>query len=164
MFRVATYGAHILSFTLTLLGGFYIPELNDILIGSSYWISKGDEGRKDTNSRIIETWRWYCTVMRENLKPGGKAWMGVMEIRMLYSKVRSQWNEGDSVAISQLHLLAALSGFQYNYLRFSKEKLGMTFEKKELEAWTMLWRYIGYCLGIQEKALEHFSDFRSSEI
>lgn len=164
MFRAATYGSHILSLTFTLLGGFYIPELNDILISSRYWVAKGDEGRKDTNLRIIETWRWYCAVMRENLKPGGKAWMEVMEIRMLHSKVRSEWNEGDSVAISQLHLLVMLSGFQYNYLRFSKEQLGMTFEKKELEAWTMLWRYIGYCLGVQDKALVHFSDFQSSEI
>lgn len=164
MFCAATYGSHILSLTFTLLGGFYIPELNDILISSRYWVGKGDEGRKDTNLRIIETWRWYSAVMRENLKPGGKAWMEVMEIRMLHSRVRSQWNEGDCVAISQLHLLVMLSGFQYNYLRFSKEHLGMTFERKELEAWTMLWRYVGYCLGIQEKALVHFSDFRSSEI
>jgi len=165
MFCPTTCLAHIFSLTFTLLGGFSIPELNEILISSRYWVGKGDEGRKDTNRRLIMTWIWYCRVMREDLKPEGKGWKEVLEIRMLHSKVRSQLSKDcDSVAISQLHLLATLSGFQYNYLRFSRDRLGMIFEKKELEAWTMLWRYIGYCLGIQEKALEHFADFESSEM
>jgi len=165
MFRPSTCLAHIFSLTFTLLGGFSIPELNKILISSRYWVGKGDEGRKDTNRRLIMTWIWYCKVMKRDLKPEGTGWKEVMEIRMLHSKVRSQLsNDGDSVVISQLHLLATLSGFQYNYLRFSRDRLGMKFEKKELEAWTMLWRYIGYCLGIQEKALEHFVSFKSSEM
>jgi len=164
MFRPSTCLAHIFSLTFTLLGGFSIPELNKILISSRYWVGKGDEGRKDTNRRLIMTWIWYCKVMKRDLKPEGTGWKEVMEIRMLHSKVRSQLsNDDDSVVISQLHLLATLSGFQYNYLRFSRDRLGMKFEKKELEAWTMLWRYIGYCLGIQEKALEHFVSFKSSE-
>jgi len=165
MFRPATLGLHILSLTFTLLGGFSIPELNEILISSRYWVSKGDEGRKDTSRRLIQTWIWYCRVMSWDLEPKGKAWKEVLKIRMLHSNVRSKLeNEGGSLAINQLHLLATLSGFQYNYLRFSRDKLGMTFERKELEAWTMLWRYIGYCLGIQDKALEHFSCFKASEI
>jgi len=86
---------------------------------------------------------------------------------MLHSKVRYRIKESyghDRVAINQLHLAATLSGFQYNYLRFCTDRLGMTFEEKELEGWTMLWRYVGHCIGIQEKALDHFSSFRASEI
>jgi len=167
MRRVCNKHAHELSLTFTLLGGFSVPELNEILISSRYWVDKGIKGRKDTFRRLEETRCWYECIMQDSLKPGGKAWKEVLEVRMLHSKVRFNLKKSygtDRVPINQLHLLATLSGFQYNYLKFGEEQLGMTFERKELEAWTMLWRWVGYCIGIQEKALKHFSSFEASEI
>jgi hypothetical protein len=167
MYRTCTELSHELSLTFTLLGGFSVPELNEILISSRYWVKKGRKGRKDTYRRLLETRFWYDCVMKESLKPRGNAWREVLKVRMLHAKVRFRIKESyghDRVPINQLHLLATLSGFQYNYLKFGTEQLGMTFERKELEAWTMLWRYIGHCIGIQGKALEHFSSFEASEI
>jgi len=165
-------GAHQLALIYTLLGGFSVPEINKVLMESRYWIDKGDAGIHDTKYRLRETWMWYREVMSESMRPGGNGWKAVLDIRMLHSRLRTRLRKsaeeqgihGEPPAIHQLHLLATLSGFQYNFIRFSEERLKINFTEDQKEGWTMLWRWIGHCLGIQREPLEWFSSFNRSEI
>ena len=91
------------------------------------------------------------------LKPYGKAWKSILRVRLFHARVRYQLllknresTEYQMIPINQLHLLATLLGFQYTPLVVLRTIFGIPITEREMEAYTALWRYIGYIIGCVE--------------
>ena len=141
----------------TLVGGFGCPSINKVLISSRYWANNNNnKSLFHTFNRLKETGVWIYLMMKDisQLKPYGNAWKAILKVRLLHSKIRyqllnskSKWDTNE-IPINQLQLIGTLLGFQYNPLLVINTVFGIPLTNVDRERYTLLWKYIGYYLGI----------------
>eukprot|EP00494_Astrolonche_serrata_P034536 UN34805 len=144
--------------SVTLIGGFACPEINEVLSKARYLINdRPEESIKASKRRLLETSAFIHNLSRLDLKPFKAGWYEVMRIRFYHCRVRKKllsedWNlEKYGIPINQLHLIATLLGFQINPILLFKKLYSCEWEDQEKEDFTAVWRYVGYLLGIDEK-------------
>ena len=114
----------------------------------------------------------------EALKPFNVGWKSILRVRLFHAQVRYQLaakkrtamdstkqsngsvdeassggtecDERPMANINQCHLIGTLLGFQYTPLVVLKNIIGIPISREEMEAYTSLWRYIGFVLGCVE--------------
>jgi len=99
-------------FHISLVGGFSIPQIVEVLMATRYIVPRGlitggapaattpesnARDRKMTAERLMDTggWNFSCMVNDEDdertaasLRPGGKGWEATLRVRVLHAKVR----------------------------------------------------------------------------
>ena len=131
----------------------------------------------NTLNRLNETAIWIYCVMHniDTLKPNGNGWKAIVRVRLFHSRIRYQLNKerepgNDNPAskcavINQLHLIATLLGFVYNPLSVCKNLLMIPVSDEEKANYLLLWKYIGYVLGIKydiDEGIDPVKDYETS--
>lgn len=162
----------------SLVGGFSIPKIVEVLKATRYLVSD----RKKTLNRLIDTGGLLAacfapsdsSVSAASLRPGGKGWMAALRVRVLHAKIRRRLlqlkrtdEDGHSVPsfdvkkngipINQEDLAATLLAFSVNVLLGIEIFAGKPLPANEQLDYLALWRYIGWLLGIDTPESEHTS-------
>ncbi|THU95363.1 hypothetical protein K435DRAFT_723767 [Dendrothele bispora CBS 962.96] len=164
----------------SLAGGFASPRIVRTLQKISYLVPSGgnDELSSAQNDRtfrrLLETFQFVLEVMRcvvpapeeggiVHLQPGGIGWKSIIRVRMLHGvararvRARMQAGEADFVPISQEDMSATLASFSTIPL-WTLDKLGISYNKRDAEAYVALWRHVGFYMGVSPDILQrHFS-------
>jgi len=92
------------------------------------------------------------------LNPGGCGHDGILRIRLLHGAVRhfvrqsGKYIEADEAPVNQHDLAITLGLFGYVAIR-SLHRLGVRFAQNDLKSYMLLWRFVGFALGISEELL-----------
>jgi len=92
------------------------------------------------------------------LHPGGLGHDGILRIRLLHGAVRhfvrqsGKYVERDEAPVNQHDLAITLGLFGYVAIR-SLHRLGVRFAQDDLKSYMLLWRFVGFALGISEELL-----------
>ncbi len=162
----------------SLVGGFSIPKIVEVLKATRYLVS----GRKKTLTRLVDTGGLLAacfapsdsSLSAASLRPGGKGWMAALRVRVLHAKVRRRLlqlkrrgedgnpvksfdAEKNGIPINQEDLAATLLAFSVNVLWGIEIFAGKPLPANEQLDYLALWRYIGWLLGIDTPESEHMS-------
>jgi len=161
----------------SLVGGFSIPKIVEVLKSTRYLISD----RKKTLERLIDTGGLLAACFAPtdgptaaSLRPGGRGWMTALRVRVLHAKVRRRLlqlkrtsDEGHSVQLWDIHkngipinqedMVGTLLAFSVNVLVGIEIFAGKPLPANEQLDYLALWRYIGWLLGIDTPESEYLS-------
>ncbi|TPX32131.1 hypothetical protein SmJEL517_g04702 [Synchytrium microbalum] len=142
----------------TLAGGFSNPRINRVLIRTGYLANPTKIYR-----RLLETAQMVNEVMLPgSLKPGSSGWESILRVRFLHSAVRLRQarataNKSKSskllsheLAINQTDQIGTILGFQCTVIT-GLTYFGIHLTVKEREAYTHLWRLVGYYMGVDDE-------------
>lgn len=159
-FFVQAWPFVLFSFGWALFGGFGAETASAVLLQSRYWASEGDQGRLDTWRRLRETACWLHDVAAhgaEGFQQGGVSWTACLHVRYLHSRIRATLNasgkwdvERRGVPVNQAQLIGTLLGSSVLLLQGMEELLSCKLPAQNKEAFTHLWRVIGFLFGIDE--------------
>eukprot|EP01065_Artemidia_motanka_P035825 TRINITY_DN43708_c0_g1_i1.p1 TRINITY_DN43708_c0_g1~~TRINITY_DN43708_c0_g1_i1.p1 ORF type:complete len:457 (+),score=148.79 TRINITY_DN43708_c0_g1_i1:64-1371(+) len=140
---------------LGLVAGYGAYRINRVLASTRYLIGNED----DTYRRLMETQRCVIDIMR----PGGMepwtgiGWCTIMRVRFLHAKVRLRLRKSQNwdidtwgVPINQEDLAGTLMAFSFNALMGLQAVVGHV-SKRDSADYLMLWRHVGFLLGIQDE-------------
>ncbi|MFW0790563.1 oxygenase MpaB family protein [Gordonia sp. CPCC 205333] len=128
-----------------------------------------ETGRLTTGTfdRVQATARWVALATAPGfMAAGAPGWIETLRIRLVHAMVRHHLLHGDSwqveqygVPINQTYCqLTITAGFLALPLHIAKD-FGVRYSRADLEAITHLWRWIGWCMGVEEALLPtNFTD------
>ena len=148
----------------SLLGvGGQFPKMGDIVRATGMLNSK----YKESEERLERTSAFVLSLMKPMessinagseqvgpLRPGGSGHSEILRIRLLHGAVRifvkqsGRYHEDNEVPICQHDLAITLGLFSYIHLR-NLRRLGVYISREDVESHLLLWRYVGYTLGIE---------------
>jgi len=157
-------------FYRSLVGGFSIPEIVEVLQATQYLV--GD--KEKSVERLLDTGGFLACCFApslptaktdttsevqsaSSLRPGGKGWEAALRVRVLHAKVRRSllqskrrvWDvETNGIPINQEDLAATLLAFSVNVLLGIEIIAGKPLPENEQYDYLALWRYIGWLLGV----------------
>ena len=162
----------------SLVGGFSIPKIVEVLKSTRYLVSD----RTKTLHRLIDTGGLLAAcfaptescISAASLRPGGKGWLAALRVRVLHAKIRRRllkmkrtdddghsvqlWDiEKNGIPINQEDLAATLLAFSVNVLIGIEVFAGEPLPVNEQLDYIALWRYLGWLLGIDTPESEHTS-------
>lgn len=119
-----------------------------------------ETGRLTTGTfdRVQATARWVALATAPGLMlPGAPGWVETLRIRLVHAMVRHHlftemdWDtETCGVPINQTYCqLTVTAGFLVLPVHIAKD-LGIKYSRADLEAITHLWRWIGWCMGVDD--------------
>ena len=137
---------------LSLVGGFGAPKINKVLLATGYLANAQTYRRLfETNQMIVD-----CLAPGSMQPDVGRGWLACVRVRLLHTQVRQRllkldrWDrQAWGVPINQEDMMATLLSFHYNVL-FAIERIGISLTQAELRDYALLWRYIGYVVGVDE--------------
>jgi hypothetical protein len=136
----------------SLIMGYAAPAGNKPLV-----LSGRLEG--SVNRRLAETSRFVFDVNKPgNLRPGGAGISAALKVRLIHAKVRQmirnygEWHDEWGAPINQHDMMATILLFGLVLLE-GLEHLGLKPSSEEAEDYIMLWRYVGYLLGVEPELL-----------
>ncbi|KAJ7573881.1 hypothetical protein C8J56DRAFT_839574 [Mycena floridula] len=149
----------------SLAGGFASPRIVRSLEVTSYLMGSPDR----TFTRLLETFQFVLDVMdcqarptssSHYLSPGGDGWKSAVRVRMLHgiarSRIRSKKSASlEEIPISQEDMSATLASFSTIPL-WALSRLGITSDRKSLNAFIALWRHVGFYLGVDPAILSRY--------
>ena len=162
----------------SLVGGFSIPKIVEVLKSTRYLVSD----RQKTLYRLIDTGGLLaaCFAPTESrlsaasLRPGCRGWLAALRVRVLHAKIRRRllqmkrrdddghsvqlWDiERNGIPINQEDLAATLLAFSVNVLIGIEIIAGKPLSANEQHDYLALWRYLGWLLGIDTPESDHMS-------
>lgn len=138
----------------SLMGGYDYAHLNKPLIATGLL-------KKGALKRLKDTLEFWITVTREDaLQLHGKGYESCIKIRMIHSYARlsikkhqPDWDvENWGEPINQWDMMATYNGFSLIILH-SLKMLGHEISEKEEAGIFLLWKYVGYLLGISPELM-----------
>lgn len=138
----------------SLMGGYDFAHLNKPLIATGLL-------KKGAMKRLSDTLEFWINVTRENaVQVHGKGYESCIKIRMIHSYARlsikknmPDWDtENWGEPINQWDMMATYSGFSLIILH-SLKLLGHDISEKEEQGTFLLWKYVGYLLGISPELM-----------
>ena len=112
-----------------------------------------------TPRRLVETGKfWMDVTTNGGLERDAGGFKSAVRVRMMHAQVRAmllksgKWDDAWGHPLNQWDSMATILEFSSIYLT-GLRALGFVFTKKEREAITHLWRYIGYLMGVDETIL-----------
>lgn len=112
-----------------------------------------------TPRRLVETGKfWMDVTTNGGLERDAEGFKSAVRVRMMHAQVRAmllksgKWDDAWGHPLNQWDSMATILEFSSIYLT-GLRALGFVFTKKEREAITHLWRYIGYLMGVDETIL-----------
>jgi len=156
-------------FYRSLVGGFSIPQIVEVLQATQYLV--GD--KEKSVERLFDTGGFLACCFAPSppttttdtndiqsalsLRPGGKGWEAALRVRVLHAKVRRSllqskkrvWDvETNGIPINQEDMAATLLAFSVNVLLGIEIIAGRPLPENEQVDYLALWRYIGWLLGV----------------
>lgn len=143
-------------FNYALVGGYAAAEMNRVLEGTGYLRRRGSTSYR----RLMETFKllYDCgTGGLDALRPGGGGWASAVRVRFLHARVRRMllrraagWDcKSRGVPINQEDTMFTQLGFSFIVLS-GLSTMGFRVSREDREAYTHLWRYVGYLMGVDE--------------
>lgn len=138
----------------SLMGGYDFAHLNKPLIATGLL-------KKGAMKRLSDTLEFWINVTRENaLQLHGKGYESCIKIRLIHSYARlsikkniPDWDtENWGEPINQWDMMATYGGFSLIILH-SLKLLGHDISEKEEAGTFLLWKYVGYLLGISPELM-----------
>ena len=138
----------------SLMGGYDFAHLNKPLIATGLL-------KKGAMKRLSDTLEFWINVTRENaLQLHGKGYEFCIKIRLIHSYARlsikkniPDWDtENWGEPINQWDMMATYGGFSLIILH-SLKLLGHDISEKEEAGTFLLWKYVGYLLGISPELM-----------
>ena len=176
VFACHAAGAGVALLHLSLAGGFSAPLINHVLRSTRY-LNAGEAGararvcnpaaeraarrraRVKVNRRLSETLQMIVDCMHGGgavYPPAGKGFESALRVRLLHARVRrrlramARWDEARwGCPINQEDMVATLLSFQVNIVH-ALEIAGVRLSREDKEAYTHLWRYVGFLSGVAE--------------
>ncbi|GAA6058815.1 hypothetical protein JCM10212_001931 [Sporobolomyces blumeae] len=147
----------------SLAGGFSSPKLASVMHETNYLTSQAKEA---TYKRLLETTLFVLDAMSDMTIGTGRGWKSAMRVRLLHAQVRrrivngkGRYNsysvERDGIPINQADLLAVLGAFCVGPV-WSMKRNGTPMTRREIEAYQVAWRHVGYYLGIRPSLLARY--------
>lgn len=123
-------------------------------------IITGRFGGNQARLRSYETSKWTFTASRPGgMHRNGQGFIRTVRVRMIHAFVRRhiqtrlQWDDQElGIPINQADLSFTVIEFSLMPIR-AMQQLGVHFTDAELEGMYMLWRYMGYLIGVNENVL-----------
>ena len=154
-----SFSGHLALLFYSLIGGFSAPKITSVLDATGYLT----RGHDQIWRRLLETFEMVveCISDDDALNRDGAGFLSIIHVRMLHSRVRrrilsdpSSWDmQTNGMPINQADMLVTLLSFSINVLEVIK-KIGAPFlSKADEEDYLMLWRTIGYFLGVDPTIL-----------
>ena len=154
----------------SLIGGFSIPKITEVLIATRYLVPASmrdnatNDDKRRTFERLMDTGGFLasCFACPPNdfpaaaLRPGGKGWKAALRVRVLHAKVRrtllhsksKSWDMENGTPINQEDMAATLLAFSVNVLMGIEFIAGRPLNEKDQRDYLALWRYLGWLLGV----------------
>jgi len=139
-------------FTGSLVGGAVFHKMAMI-------IRMTGDFRQDTSRRLTETSVMVVRLAFPGaIQPQNSGHDSIVRVRLLHAVIRQhlydsgKFTHAVEVPINQQDLAITLGLFGYVNIR-TLIKLGIRFSEDELESYILLWRYVGYVIGINENLL-----------
>lgn len=112
-----------------------------------------------TPRRLVETGKfWMDVTTKGGLERHQEGFKSAVRVRLMHAQVRAmllksgKWNPGWGHPLNQWDSMGTILEFSTIYLT-GLRALGFIFTRKEREAVTHLWRYVGYLMGVEERIL-----------
>jgi len=144
-------------FSGSLVGGAVFPKM--ALVTAMTGMLSGD-----TNKRLDETAAMVLRMsMPGTLEPGGEAHELFVRVRLLHGALRrflpetGRFRHPTEVPINQQDLAITLGLFGYVNVR-SLARMNIHLTEEERASFTLLWRYAGFVLGIDDALLPHTAE------
>jgi hypothetical protein len=144
-------------FSGSLCGGAVFQKMA-IITGMTGMFSGQPRRRLDETAKMV-----VGMAFRGSLEPGGDGHELLVRVRLLHSALRhflvdsGRYRHASEVPINQHDLAITLALFGYLNVR-SLVRMGVRFSDEELASFTLLWRYAGYVLGIDDTLLPRSID------
>ena len=114
----------------------------------------------DPSRRIQETGGFIAAVLADDgARPGSPGHATATRVRLLHGSIRHWFTVGfdyetpyTGVPIDQVSLALTLGLFSHQNIR-NLLRLGVPLRREDVEGHHLLWRYVGYLLGIDERLL-----------
>jgi len=154
-------------FYRSLVGGFSIPKITAVLSFTKYLAPPSTS--LEVTHRLLDTGGFLSSCLLSNnlpastLRPNGKGWEAALRVRALHAKVRrhiltKEWDDALGIPINQEDMAATLLGFCVNSLLGIEFIASMPLSDQDQYDFIMLWRYIGWLLGIQTRISDDVAD------
>lgn len=138
---------------LGLMAGYQARGINQTLIMTGA-LERG------ATRRVAETTKWWMDCITPGgLKPDAEGFKTTVRVRLIHAMVRQQlldnadWDTSEwGLPVNQLDMQATYLAFSVSFL-FGQKLLGTLISRQDSEDIMLLWRYIGWLMGVDESLL-----------